>query len=165
MRAAENAGVGMPRRTAEALTSRHGTRALAISLAKVSSASRPASFGSAVSAARTRSRMPARMTHPARTVLAFSLLSFAVDSGGAAARAHRMPATPALAFPQQPEPRLGGADWRPHFIDYLYLADACRSHGKGLRPAVSHRAGAELHPGPDTGHVHEMTQAPVQRAW
>ncbi|MCB8907615.1 MULTISPECIES: hypothetical protein [unclassified Streptomyces] len=55
------------------------------------------------------------------TVLAFSLLYFELDSGGAAARAHRMPSTPALAFPQQLEPRLGGADWRPRFIDYLYL--------------------------------------------
>lgn len=43
-------------------------------------------------------------------------------------------------------------------------AVACRSRSKGLRPAVAHRAGAELHPGPDTGHVHEVTQPPVQRA-
>ena len=35
----------------------------------------------------------------ARTVLAFSLLHFELDSGGAAARAHYMPSTPALAFP------------------------------------------------------------------
>ncbi|MEV6103722.1 hypothetical protein AB0M28_03280 [Streptomyces sp. NPDC051940] len=56
------------------------------------------------------------------TVLAFSLLYFELDSGGAAARAHHMPATPALAFPQHFEPRLSSADWRPRFIDYLYLA-------------------------------------------
>ncbi|MFJ3582015.1 hypothetical protein ACIPPS_07240 [Streptomyces sp. NPDC090127] len=55
------------------------------------------------------------------TVLAFSLLYFELDSGGAAARAHRMPATPALAFPQQLEPRLSPAGWRPRFVDYLYL--------------------------------------------
>ncbi|WP_369141998.1 hypothetical protein [Streptomyces sp. R44] len=56
------------------------------------------------------------------TVLAFSLLYFELDSGGPAARAHRMPSTPALAFPQQLNPELASADWRPHYIDYLYLA-------------------------------------------
>ena len=35
----------------------------------------------------------------ASAVLAFSLLYFELDSGSAAARAHRMPATPELAFP------------------------------------------------------------------
>ncbi|MFD6555177.1 hypothetical protein [Streptomyces sp. NPDC058398] len=55
------------------------------------------------------------------TVLAFSLLYFELDSGGAAARAHHMSPTPALAFPQQLSPELNAADWRPRFIDYLYL--------------------------------------------
>ncbi|MEU9304986.1 hypothetical protein [Streptomyces sp. NPDC048269] len=55
------------------------------------------------------------------TVLAFSLLYYELDCGGAAARAHHMPPTPALAFPQQLNPTLGSADWRPRFIDYLYL--------------------------------------------
>ncbi|MFJ6938677.1 hypothetical protein [Streptomyces sp. NPDC101132] len=55
------------------------------------------------------------------TVLAFSLLYFELDGGGPAARAHRLPGAPALAFPQQVDPRLGSADWRPYFIDYLYL--------------------------------------------
>ncbi|MFI8103251.1 hypothetical protein [Streptomyces sp. NPDC086023] len=57
----------------------------------------------------------------AGTVLAFSLLYFELDGGGPAARAHRMPSAPALAFPQQLDPRLSRADWRPYFIDYLYL--------------------------------------------
>lgn len=55
------------------------------------------------------------------TVLAFSLLYYELDSGGAAARAHHMHPTPALAFPQQLNPELAAADWRPRFIDYLYL--------------------------------------------
>jgi hypothetical protein len=57
----------------------------------------------------------------ASTVLAFSLLYFELDSGGAAARAHRMPTTPELAFPQQLSPDLNATHWRPRFIDYLYL--------------------------------------------
>ncbi|MEU6986229.1 hypothetical protein ABZ946_22780 [Streptomyces sp. NPDC046324] len=55
------------------------------------------------------------------TVLAFSLLYYELDGGGPAARAHHMPPTPALAFPQQLNPELAPAGWRPRFIDYLYL--------------------------------------------
>jgi uncharacterized membrane protein len=50
------------------------------------------------------------------------MLYFELDCGGAAARAHHMPATPALAFPQQLNPEVASADWRPRFVDYLYLA-------------------------------------------
>jgi len=57
----------------------------------------------------------------ASTILAFSLLYFELDSGGAAARAHHMPSTPELAFPQQLNPNLNAQHWRPRFIDYLYL--------------------------------------------
>ncbi|MGW3327205.1 hypothetical protein [Streptomyces virginiae] len=57
----------------------------------------------------------------ASTVLAFSLLYFELDSGGPAARAHHMPPTPALAFPQQLSPELNAPHWRPHYVDYLYL--------------------------------------------
>ncbi|MFJ8129727.1 hypothetical protein [Streptomyces hydrogenans] len=55
------------------------------------------------------------------TVLAFSLLYFELDGGGAAARAHRLPRAPALAFPQQLNPELASAHWRPRYVDYLYL--------------------------------------------
>ena len=58
----------------------------------------------------------------ASTVLAFALLYFELDGGGAAARAHAMPETPQLAFPQQLNPNLNASHWRPRFIDYLYLA-------------------------------------------
>ena len=55
------------------------------------------------------------------TVLAFSLLYFELDCGGAAARAERMPDIPDLAFPQQLNPHLSDPRWRPRYIDYLYL--------------------------------------------
>ncbi|WP_426560678.1 hypothetical protein ACPPVT_12475 [Angustibacter sp. McL0619] len=55
------------------------------------------------------------------TVLAFSLLYFELDGGGAAARDHSMPASPDLAFPQQLSPELNAGLWRPRYIDYLYL--------------------------------------------
>ncbi|MFI6286841.1 hypothetical protein ACIBCM_19175 [Streptomyces sp. NPDC051018] len=55
------------------------------------------------------------------TVLTFSLLYFELDGGGPAARAHRMPAVPELAFPQQLSADLNAEGWRPRFIDYLYL--------------------------------------------
>jgi hypothetical protein len=53
--------------------------------------------------------------------IAFSLLYWELDSGGAAARAHHERARPDLAFPQQLNPGLGWEDWQPRFIDYLYL--------------------------------------------
>ena len=53
--------------------------------------------------------------------LAFALLYWELDSGGAAARVYRMPAHPDFAFPQQINPDLAPAGWRPRFVDYLYL--------------------------------------------
>jgi hypothetical protein len=53
--------------------------------------------------------------------LAFALLYWELDSGGAAARAHRLPRHPHLAFPQHMNPELAPAGWRPRFVDYLYL--------------------------------------------
>ncbi|MQS35363.1 hypothetical protein FFZ77_06975 [Streptomyces katsurahamanus] len=57
----------------------------------------------------------------ASTILAFSLMYFELDGGGAAARAHHMPATPELAFPQQLNADVNATRWRPRYIDYLYL--------------------------------------------
>jgi len=52
--------------------------------------------------------------------IAFALLYWELDGGGAAARAHvRTPRD--FAFPQHLNPELGMRDWRPRFIDYLYL--------------------------------------------
>jgi hypothetical protein len=53
--------------------------------------------------------------------IAFALLYSELDGGGAAARAQHPPSRPDLAFPQQLNPTLGWLDWRPRFIDYLYL--------------------------------------------
>jgi hypothetical protein len=53
--------------------------------------------------------------------IAFGLLYWDLDSGGAAARAHGLPPFPDLAFPQQLSPHVAVPGWRPRFIDYLYL--------------------------------------------
>jgi uncharacterized membrane protein len=57
----------------------------------------------------------------ASNVIAFALLYWLLDGGGAAARANDMPAALDLAFPQQLNPEVAPPDWRPRFIDYLYL--------------------------------------------
>jgi hypothetical protein len=54
-------------------------------------------------------------------IIAFALLYWEVDGGGAAARAHRIPEPGDFAFPQQSNPKLAQPSWRPRFIDYLYL--------------------------------------------
>ncbi len=56
------------------------------------------------------------------TVLAFGLLFWELDSGGAAERAHSARRHPDFAFVQQANPHLGTPGWRPQFVDYLYLA-------------------------------------------
>jgi hypothetical protein len=53
--------------------------------------------------------------------ISFSLLYWALDSGGAAARAHRVRAYPDFAFPQHVNPDLAPPGWQPRFVDYLYL--------------------------------------------
>jgi hypothetical protein len=53
--------------------------------------------------------------------LAFGLLYWELDSGGPAVRAHGLPAHPDFAFPQQLNPELAPRDWRPRFVDYMYL--------------------------------------------
>jgi uncharacterized membrane protein len=53
--------------------------------------------------------------------IAFALLYWELDGGGAATRAHERPTHADLAFPQQLNPRIAPPGWRPRFIDYLYL--------------------------------------------
>jgi uncharacterized membrane protein len=53
--------------------------------------------------------------------IAFALLYWELDGGGAAARADRLPPYPGFAFPQQMNPALAPPGWRPRFVDYLYL--------------------------------------------
>ena len=57
----------------------------------------------------------------ASNVVAFALLYWLLDSGGAAARAQGRATYPDLAFPQQLNPELARPGWQPQFIDYLYL--------------------------------------------
>lgn len=52
--------------------------------------------------------------------IAFALLYWELDGGGAAARAHRTADHPDSAFPQQLNPRIAPPNWQPRFIDYLY---------------------------------------------
>jgi uncharacterized membrane protein len=53
--------------------------------------------------------------------IAFALLYWELDSGGAAARAHQPQRRIDLAFPQELNPHLAPTGWRPRLIDYLYL--------------------------------------------
>jgi hypothetical protein len=54
--------------------------------------------------------------------IAFALFYWELDGGGAAARAHHLPQYLDLAFPQHMNPQLAPPDWRPRFVDYLYLS-------------------------------------------
>ena len=53
--------------------------------------------------------------------IAFALLYWELDGGGAAARAHHLPTHVDLAFPQLLNPQIAPSGWQPRFIDYLYL--------------------------------------------
>jgi hypothetical protein len=55
-------------------------------------------------------------------IIAFALLYWEIDGGGAAERAHQVPDHTDFAFPQELNPRLARQNWRPLFVDYLYLA-------------------------------------------
>jgi uncharacterized membrane protein len=56
------------------------------------------------------------------STIAFSLLYWELDGGGAARRAQGDQKYPDLAFPQQLNPGVGPPDWRPRYFDHLYLA-------------------------------------------
>lgn len=51
----------------------------------------------------------------------FALLYWELDSGGPAARALHLSRYPDLAFPGHLNPDIVPPDWRPVFVDYLYL--------------------------------------------
>jgi hypothetical protein len=55
-------------------------------------------------------------------VLAFGLIFWELDRGGPAARAAARHENPDFLFPQMSSPELAPADWRPWFLDYLYLS-------------------------------------------
>jgi hypothetical protein len=54
-------------------------------------------------------------------IIAFALLYWELDGGGAAARSHGVGDRLDLAFPQQLNPAIRRPGWRPRFVDYLYL--------------------------------------------
>jgi hypothetical protein len=54
-------------------------------------------------------------------VLAFALLYWQIDRGGPYSRASRMSAKPDWLFPQAAAPEITSPDWRPLFLDYLFL--------------------------------------------
>jgi hypothetical protein len=55
------------------------------------------------------------------TIVAFTFLYWEIDGGGPVARARRGVKYPHFAFLQHLNPELAPADWRPLFLDYLYL--------------------------------------------
>jgi hypothetical protein len=55
-------------------------------------------------------------------VLTFSLLYWQIDQGGPYARASNLSVKPDWVFPQPAAPEDLPPDWRPLFLDYLYLA-------------------------------------------
>ena len=54
-------------------------------------------------------------------VLTFSMLYWQIDGGGPAVRASDLSAKPDWVFPQLAKPEDLPPDWRPLFLDYLYL--------------------------------------------
>jgi hypothetical protein len=53
--------------------------------------------------------------------VAFALLYWNMDRGGPAERVHMTKRYPDFVFPQMSDESLAGPDWRPRFIDYLYI--------------------------------------------
>src|SRR5215813_15501559 len=72
-------------------------------------------------------------------VLTFSMLYWQIDGGGPAVRASDLSAKPDWVFPQPAKLEDLPPDWRPFFLDYLYLGyntatafsppTLCRSRG------------------------------------
>jgi hypothetical protein len=58
----------------------------------------------------------------ATNVIAFALWYWEFDRGGPVRRAEGAAAHPDLMFPQMVSPELAPPDWKPHFVDYLYLS-------------------------------------------
>jgi uncharacterized membrane protein len=54
--------------------------------------------------------------------VSFALLYWNLDRGGPAERVHGTTRYPDFAFPQTTDDSLAGPNWRPRFIDYLYIA-------------------------------------------
>jgi uncharacterized membrane protein len=55
-------------------------------------------------------------------IIAFGLWYWQFDCGGPAARTHAHKVVPDFQFVQMQNPEPAGRDWKPEFIDYLYLS-------------------------------------------
>jgi uncharacterized membrane protein len=58
----------------------------------------------------------------ATNVIAFALWYWEFDRRGPVQRAEGLPRHPDLLFPQMASPELAAPDWKPYFVDYLYLS-------------------------------------------
>jgi hypothetical protein len=55
-------------------------------------------------------------------VILFGLWFWIFDRGGPASRVGPNPPLPDFQFPQMENPDLAAKDWRPHFVDYMYVS-------------------------------------------
>ncbi len=55
-------------------------------------------------------------------VAIFGLWYWEIDRGGPGARTHPVQQPPEFLYPQMSNPALAPADWRPTFLDYLYVS-------------------------------------------
>jgi hypothetical protein len=55
-------------------------------------------------------------------VILFGLWFWIFDRGGPARRVEPNPPKPDFQFPQMENPELAPKDWRPHFVDYMYVS-------------------------------------------
>jgi hypothetical protein len=58
----------------------------------------------------------------ATNLLLFSIVYWRIDRGGPEARANHIATKPDWLFPQEEAPDKAPAEWRPTFVDYLFLA-------------------------------------------
>jgi hypothetical protein len=58
----------------------------------------------------------------ATNVIAFALWYWEFDRGGPVRRAEGMAQLPDLMFPQMTSPEFAPPDWKPYFVDYLYMS-------------------------------------------
>jgi hypothetical protein len=55
-------------------------------------------------------------------VILFGLWFWIFDRGGPANRLEPQPPPPDFQFPQMENPELAAPNWRPHFVDYMYVS-------------------------------------------
>jgi len=55
-------------------------------------------------------------------VIIFALWYWELDRGGPVSRAHALDVEPDFLFPEMTAPELADPNWKPYFVDYLYVA-------------------------------------------